>query len=78
MFDRPNLTIEQKQARARLSQRAGRLMNTLIMQELNRDQPRMRAFQAAVESGCGFEGLDQKWRLMILAAEEESGKGDHK
>jgi hypothetical protein len=62
----------------RLSQRAGWLMNTEILRELNRDIPRMTEFQAAIEAAESFEALDHKWQALILKAEEEQRKGDHK
>ncbi len=65
------LTFEQKKARALLSQRAGKLMNTPIMRELNRDIPRMTEFQQAVEAGGGFEALPKKWQELILEAERQ-------
>jgi hypothetical protein len=77
MFDRPNLTIEQKQARARLSQRAGRLMFTPTMKALSRDFSRLTEFQQAVEAGGGFDALPKKFQDMILTAEKERERGDH-
>ncbi len=57
-----------------LSQRAGRVMSTPIMEKLKRDSKELSAFQQAIETvghHGKFEDLDQKWQDLIISAEQQ-------
>lgn len=57
---------------AKLSQRAGKVMNTPVFMDLSVDE--RNAFVNAVEQAKDFDDLGEQWKKRILEAEKQLKK----